>query len=207
MGHFVSLSAHPLTLQNIKEYGRLYPGKSWNFPKAHSHKHLFQDIRRKGATRNFNTKYDEKGHGPLKDAYDAQTNFKDVGPQVRLNVLNSAIYCFLMAIQQILRINELELIAVITRAAITRLNLKSRAASNEERADHDNVAQHKRTIIGTAHVSVGSVLPAETIHSIEGRSVGVLTFTGFRKKLNTAFTSFLDTNIRLPVDHQVRNII
>ncbi|THH28010.1 hypothetical protein EUX98_g6168 [Antrodiella citrinella] len=31
-------------------------GKNWNFPKSHSHRHAFDDIRAKGATRNMNTK-------------------------------------------------------------------------------------------------------------------------------------------------------
>lgn len=56
--------------------------KNWNFPKAHTHIHMFQDILRKGATRNFNTKVNEKGHGPIKDWYKYQTNFKNVDDQV-----------------------------------------------------------------------------------------------------------------------------
>lgn len=43
---------------------------------------MFQDIRRKGATRNFTTKYNEKEHGPLRLYYRFMTNFKDVNKQV-----------------------------------------------------------------------------------------------------------------------------
>jgi hypothetical protein len=56
--------------------------KKWNFPKAHSHQHAFADVRAKGATRNFVTKYNEKKHGPLKDAYLGRTNFKNFADQV-----------------------------------------------------------------------------------------------------------------------------
>lgn len=58
--------------------------KKWNFPKAHTHQHLFQDIVRKGATRNYNTKPSEKANGPLKKYYQRHTNFKNVAKQVRV---------------------------------------------------------------------------------------------------------------------------
>ena len=56
--------------------------KNWNFPKAHTHQHAFADVRAKGATWNFVTKYNEKKHGPLKDAYLGCTNFKNFAEQV-----------------------------------------------------------------------------------------------------------------------------
>jgi len=43
---------------------------------------MFQDIRNKGATRNYNTKPSEKANGPLKKYYQRHTNFKDVAKQV-----------------------------------------------------------------------------------------------------------------------------
>lgn len=59
-----------------------FGGKNWDFIKAHLPQHIFDDVRGKGATRNYNTKPNEKLHGPLKDAYRDQTNFKDVATQV-----------------------------------------------------------------------------------------------------------------------------
>ncbi|KAI6154717.1 hypothetical protein BKA82DRAFT_4326366 [Pisolithus tinctorius] len=53
-----------------------------NFPKNHTHMHVFDDIEAKGVTHNFNMKPNEKMHGPLKEAYQKQTNFKDVAQQV-----------------------------------------------------------------------------------------------------------------------------
>lgn len=58
--------------------------KSWKFPKMHLHIHMSNDIRKKGVTRNYNTKPNEQMHGPLRLAYRLQTNFKNVAPQVQL---------------------------------------------------------------------------------------------------------------------------
>ena len=65
-------------------YAESYPEKSWNFPKAHTHQHLFDDIQNKGVTRNYNTKPNESAHRPLKKFYMHHTNFKNVDPQVRI---------------------------------------------------------------------------------------------------------------------------
>ncbi|KAJ7502026.1 hypothetical protein B0H11DRAFT_1610404, partial [Mycena galericulata] len=56
--------------------------KSWNFPKMHSHWHVFDDIEKKGASRNFGTKMNESMHGPIRQMYHTSTNFKNVTSQV-----------------------------------------------------------------------------------------------------------------------------
>jgi hypothetical protein len=48
----------------------------------HTQQHIFSDILRKGVTRNYNTKPNEKLNGPLKKYYQRHTNFKNVAPQV-----------------------------------------------------------------------------------------------------------------------------
>ncbi|KAK0472864.1 hypothetical protein IW261DRAFT_1553238 [Armillaria novae-zelandiae] len=55
---------------------------SWKIPKVHTQQHFFNDIIAKGATKNYNTKVNESMHGPLKKAYQIQTNFKDVAEQI-----------------------------------------------------------------------------------------------------------------------------
>lgn len=62
--------------------------KNWNFPKIHALQHLFDDIEAKGATRNYNTKINEKLHRPLKRSYALRTNFKDVAGQVLPSLRN-----------------------------------------------------------------------------------------------------------------------
>ena len=57
--------------------------KNWGFPKIHLQTHAFEDVIAKGATRNYNTKPNEKLHGPLRDIYHERTNFRDVAKQVR----------------------------------------------------------------------------------------------------------------------------
>ncbi|KAG1893062.1 uncharacterized protein F5891DRAFT_1131386 [Suillus fuscotomentosus] len=61
--------------------------KLWNFPKKHLSAHLFDDIEAKGVTQNYNTKLNKKMHGPLKDAYQDHTNFKNFAEQ--LSCLNA----------------------------------------------------------------------------------------------------------------------
>ncbi|KAK0482792.1 hypothetical protein IW261DRAFT_1418319 [Armillaria novae-zelandiae] len=56
--------------------------KNWNFPKAHSHQHLFDNIEAKGVTLNYNTKPNESMHGSFKDLYQRHTNFKNVDEQI-----------------------------------------------------------------------------------------------------------------------------
>ncbi|KAF8139589.1 hypothetical protein K438DRAFT_1785549 [Mycena galopus ATCC 62051] len=73
--------------ERIKEYIEIckdteYGDKSWNFPKMHSHWHVFDDIKNKGATRNFGTKISESMHGPIRQMYHRLTNFKNVTPQL-----------------------------------------------------------------------------------------------------------------------------
>lgn len=48
----------------------------------HTHTHVFDDIIRKGATRTYNTKPNEKAHVPLKAFYQLMSNFKDFANQV-----------------------------------------------------------------------------------------------------------------------------
>ncbi|TFK58364.1 hypothetical protein BDN72DRAFT_751716, partial [Pluteus cervinus] len=55
---------------------------SVNFPKAHMHKHLYDDIEEKGATLNYTTMVNERLHRTIKKYYHNQTNFRNVGPQV-----------------------------------------------------------------------------------------------------------------------------
>lgn len=55
----------------------MHPEKKWDFPKAHSHIHVFDDIEDKGVTLNYNTKGFEKMHGDVKTYWD-RSNFRDL---------------------------------------------------------------------------------------------------------------------------------
>ncbi|KAI6038377.1 hypothetical protein EDC04DRAFT_2603977 [Pisolithus marmoratus] len=53
--------------------------------KNHTHMHVFDNIKAKGITHNFNTKPNEKMHGLLKEKYQRHTNFKNVAQQCRIS--------------------------------------------------------------------------------------------------------------------------
>ncbi|KAJ7708065.1 hypothetical protein B0H17DRAFT_1156022 [Mycena rosella] len=50
--------------------------KNWNFPKFHARRHVFDDIEKKGASRNFGTKTSESMHRAIRQTYHRLTNFK-----------------------------------------------------------------------------------------------------------------------------------
>ncbi|KAK1224722.1 hypothetical protein PQX77_012354 [Marasmius sp. AFHP31] len=77
--------------KRIQEYSRKMEAEtwtsehkrsSWNFPKAHTYKHAFDDIMNKGVARNFTTKINENMHGLLKKSYQLQSNFHDFALQI-----------------------------------------------------------------------------------------------------------------------------
>ncbi|KAI5999361.1 hypothetical protein F5J12DRAFT_784698 [Pisolithus orientalis] len=74
-----------------------YREKLGTFLKNHTHMHIFNDIEVKGVTCNFNMKPNEKTHGLLKQAYQKQTNFKDVAQQIlhvnHLRLISEHIQC------------------------------------------------------------------------------------------------------------------
>lgn len=78
--HYHSLQEDHLFFA-IQEYQAVYGGKNWNFPKAHAVAHMFDDIESKGVTQNFNSKFNEKLHGLIKEIWEL-TNRKDIEPQV-----------------------------------------------------------------------------------------------------------------------------
>ncbi|KAF7302767.1 hypothetical protein HMN09_00911800 [Mycena chlorophos] len=56
--------------------------KNWIVPKAHSHKHAFEHIEEKGVSKNFGTHYNESMHGPTRQIYLNETNFREVAAQI-----------------------------------------------------------------------------------------------------------------------------
>ncbi|KAG1829942.1 hypothetical protein EV424DRAFT_1316050 [Suillus variegatus] len=148
--------------------------KNWNFPKLHMSSHIFDNIEVKGATRNYNTKPNEKMHGSLKDLYLLRTNFRDVAPQI-------------------LRINHWQVAAESIRRHISDLNDKD---LDEDSNDADNLVPSNDT--DSPCVKLGSRQAAETFESIEDAHKEDHAFTSFRVKLNEFLNSFL-LAIQLPL--------
>ncbi|KAI6100965.1 hypothetical protein EV401DRAFT_2061435 [Pisolithus croceorrhizus] len=138
--------------------------QNWNFPKNHTRMHAFDDIEAKGVTRNFNTKPNEKMHGPLKEKYQKRTNFKNVA-------------------QQILDVDHLEAVSELICCRITDYDVYLSSMETVMRSsggNDDDVEQED-----FFHVRLGSrVKQPLALGAIEQRSTTDKAFTRFRAKLN-----------------------
>ncbi|KAG1761725.1 hypothetical protein EDD22DRAFT_619601 [Suillus occidentalis] len=149
--------------------------KSWNFPKKHLSAHLFDDIEAKGVSRNYSTKPNEKMHGPLKDAYQDRTNFKNFA-------------------EQILRYNHDSLIAEYIRNKLDHLDSQNLSISDDLEDQPDTALQETDNPDDTdidsteptdaQHFSLGSKQAAMSFTLIEAGSLGNPAFERFRIKLN-----------------------
>ncbi|KAG1836159.1 hypothetical protein F4604DRAFT_2008209 [Suillus subluteus] len=161
--------------------------KNWNFPKLHMTTHIFDDIEAKGATRNYNIKLYEQMHGPLKDWYLNQTNFKNIA-------------------EQILRIDHWILVADDIDHRISDFDEYSQRKSDGNLEDDDSLDDDENTDIGvdstldpSQHVRMGSRQAVQTFCSIENAQKTCVEFTNFRIKLNAFLNIFLPAcNIPLP---------
>ncbi|KAG1843288.1 hypothetical protein DFJ58DRAFT_717813 [Suillus subalutaceus] len=177
--------------------------KNWNFPKLHMTTHLFDDIEAKGVTRNYNTKPSEQMHGPLKDWYQQQTNFKDFA-------------------EQILRIDHWLLVADNIRRQIFDLDEYTRVTSQSQANDINDIDNDANEddpdsksstnplmhdfdpLDGSMHVKFGSREAPQTFGLIENSHKNDVTFTNFRVKLNSFLNVFLPaSNIPLPDGRRV----
>ena len=135
-------------------------------------KHAFDDIRAKGVTRNYNTKTNEKLHGPIKDSYHLRTNFKQVADQI----LKADHICFAsLLIRQY--VDEYD--GYHTQLAEDSTDLPTPKSSD------------KPSFPYTLHHSLGS--PQKTVslaELIQGKSSDI-AFQGFLSKLTGFLNTFL----------------
>ncbi|KIM66047.1 hypothetical protein SCLCIDRAFT_111742, partial [Scleroderma citrinum Foug A] len=175
-----ALSTLNMLIQTYAEKMQQGSEKNWNFPKNHLSMHVFDNIEAKGVTRNFNTKPNEKMHGPLKESYQLQTNFKDVA-------------------DQILRIDHYQLVAEHIRCKIedhdTYYNSMTGVVDDEE---HDTMEDY-------FHVRLGSAQKPLTFQGVEQNNANDKAFEQFRIKLNLFLNSYFQT-VRgsLPQGHPIQ---
>ncbi|KAH6880256.1 hypothetical protein BKA70DRAFT_1126649 [Coprinopsis sp. MPI-PUGE-AT-0042] len=141
--------------------------ETWNFPKAHSHAHLFDDIEAKGVTRNSNTKPNEQLHGYLKEYY-RNTNFKNVNAQM------AAFHSY-------------DLAAAIISENIERFDAFQASTRPEDDEDED-------TEVGLRHLTVGSPLPEsiplnKVFKHVPEALRGALVPSNLRKKVQKCLKS------------------
>ncbi|KAG2092632.1 uncharacterized protein F5147DRAFT_747990 [Suillus discolor] len=153
--------------------------KNWNFPKLHMSVHIFDNIEAKGATRNYNTKPNEKMHGSLKDSYQMRTNFRNVAPQI-------------------LRINHWQVVAESICRNISDFD-------EYQSCDVDNVLDKDNSVVDdlvvsndSPHVKLGSRQAPQTFESVENTHRHDSAFTNFRIRLNDFLTNFLPA-IQVPL--------
>ncbi|KAF7344565.1 hypothetical protein MSAN_01938500 [Mycena sanguinolenta] len=161
-------------LQLYIEKCRTIPGlddKDWNFPKIHGHKHLFDDIRRKGVARNFGAKIDEALHGSARATYLRQTNFKNVAPQI-------------------LKSEHRTMVGKRIRDQIDDLD-EIRQIEPQEEEDDNEVPQDITEKLD--NVALGSKLPLISFDQLEQEMKADSAFNRFRLKFSDFFTRFLHT--------------
>ncbi|KAG0695437.1 hypothetical protein DFH29DRAFT_776432, partial [Suillus ampliporus] len=138
----------------------------WDFPKTHLWKHVTRDIQMKGAARNYSTCPNEKLHGPLKEAYDRQSNGKDVA-------------------DQILRINQRKYAVKLLRVHVDMLD--------EQRSLPDDEAEAEaRPDVFEGHIKLGLSQQPISIQDIKNsHGQRDCAFQGFRHK----FSDFINTSL------------
>ncbi|KAJ7099080.1 hypothetical protein C8R44DRAFT_642451, partial [Mycena epipterygia] len=152
-----------------------YGDKSWNFPKMHSHQHVFEDIKNKGATRNFGTKISESMHGPIRQTYHRLTNFKNVTPQLIKHDHRRAVGLFIR--------EQLEVL--------------------DAPGDSECPADQETDIL--SNISIGSKLKSITFAMIEDTNSGDAAFARFRVRFADFLSNFLQAyGYNLPDGKHIR---
>ncbi|KAG2349794.1 hypothetical protein BDR05DRAFT_972737 [Suillus weaverae] len=152
--------------------------KNWNFPKLHMGSHIFDDVEAKGATRNYNTKLNEKMHGSLKDSYLLRMNFRDIA-------------------EQILCINTWQVAADHIHCHLFEFDDHQHQLDEEDLLEEENflatIVERPVSMSNSFHVKLGSRQPPLTFDAIQMAHQADQAFINFRVKLN----DFL--NVLLPL--------
>ncbi|KJA13371.1 hypothetical protein HYPSUDRAFT_151670 [Hypholoma sublateritium FD-334 SS-4] len=156
----------------LKRYSKDYPDKSWNFPKAHTHIHMFDDIEKKGVTRNFNSKPNESAHRPLKKFYMHHTNFKNID-------------------SQILRLEENMVASMMIREAMD--SMPDMHQEDNDNNDEREAGQESKDFddIALQHAVLGSGLPPQSFAQLAKDNSADTAFRDLRKKVSKKLSTVL----------------
>ncbi|KAI0633772.1 hypothetical protein C8Q77DRAFT_1218049 [Trametes polyzona] len=167
---------------------------NWNFPKAHTHAHLFDDIQAKGVSRNYNTKPNEKLHRPLKRTYHLRTNQRNVAPQI----LDVDHQCY---------------VAGHMRDQIDRYDAFLRALKEKEEEDGQDAPEDPEDAdpgsldkaVGDRHFSLGAKQRKRTVEMFLSIHLGDQAFHDFAKRLGRTLTlEYKAHNIPLPDGQSIK---
>ncbi|KAJ6611518.1 hypothetical protein B0H10DRAFT_2165819 [Mycena sp. CBHHK59/15] len=160
--------------------GTVHAEKSWNFPKMHSHAHVFDDIEQKGASRNFGTKINESMHGPIRQTYQKLTNFKNVTPQL-------------------LKHDHRRTVALYIREQLDELD-----APSEEETQLEESTPELETMV-SSNIDIGAKLKPVAFSAIEEMMSQDLAFERFRVRFGDFLSNFLPAyGHRLPNGKRIR---
>ncbi|KAI0658337.1 hypothetical protein C8Q70DRAFT_917521 [Cubamyces menziesii] len=159
--------------------------KNWNFPKMHTRKHAFDDIEQKGVSRNFNTKPNEKMHGPIKKAYRTRTNRRDVA-------------------MQLLNIDHHFYIAGHIRTQLDELDAYLKARAEEDAEDSEPLSDS----LGGGHISLGARQNKCTIAQFLEAHRDDVAFRNFEQRLSKFLTKeYKAHNIPLPQNKPIKFLL
>ncbi|KAI6141445.1 hypothetical protein BKA82DRAFT_4018739 [Pisolithus tinctorius] len=137
----------------------------WDFPKVHLWKNVAHNIWTKGATRNYSMCLNESMHGPIKEAYECQSNGRDFTDQM-------------------LHVDEHKLAAKLLRMRVN--NYKNWTQMQGEPAGTKGEWNDNQSGLFMVfdHVYLSSSSKPSTVQDIEAsHSVSNTAFVGFCKKL------------------------
>ncbi|KAF8195254.1 hypothetical protein K438DRAFT_1906569 [Mycena galopus ATCC 62051] len=154
--------------------------KKWNFPKVHAHQHVFDDIRRKGVSRNFGAKIDEAVHGPVRQTYQRQMNFKNIATQILKSDHRTMVGKRIRD-----QINDLDGIARREWEALTAPTALNQEADEEDGNSPGDLSEK------IDNVALGSKLPPISFEELEQKMKADTAFHRFRLKFSEFFASFL----------------
>jgi hypothetical protein len=159
--------------------------------------HLFDDVEGKGTTQNFNTKPNEKLHGPLKNYYRDCTNFKDVAGQVLLALSASTFLPLISSWNaQILKVDHN---FSVTRQMCDDMSvldgIYARFGGYQDADAPDDV----EAASADAHICIGAKQAPCTFNTLPGWVCNHTAFTKFQ----THLANFLQRNLPLTLlpDH------
>ncbi|KAJ7059195.1 hypothetical protein C8F01DRAFT_1370778 [Mycena amicta] len=152
--------------------------KNWNFPKIHLQLHAFDDILRKGITKNFGTKIDESMHGPARAAYLTLTNKKDVAPQILRFIHRSTVGTYIRE-----QLDDLD--------ALDQQHTSAETIGNGD--DGPEVAQEvePEDIEPLGNTVVGSIRKKISFAMLEAERSDDAAFRDFRARFSTFLSNFL----------------
>lgn len=177
--------------------------------------HMFRDIRQKGVTRNYTTKYNEKEHGPLRLYYRFQTNFKAVNQQVMFIIWVQT--CYFSETDNTLfklsKIDEAHLISISIRTELDAIDEYHAYHMHNSQQNDDLDRNMEDTVLGHAthrhqktntHISVGAKMPPTTLRDVEIKATTDPAFRLFRNRVNERLSVILDhVGIDLQDRHEV----